>query len=87
VTSFQSNEEFFQVVRDLITKLEVGGHVAAAAELEDGFRCLNGLTDGWALFLESIEKVCTAHAKVFAPDERNALESIRAAAHKVVYRQ
>jgi hypothetical protein len=87
MASFRSNEEFFQTVADIISKLEVGGHRAAAAELRDGFRCLNGLTDGWSLFLESIEKVCTAHANVFAPDERKALELIRAAAHTAVYRK
>jgi hypothetical protein len=67
VTSFQSNEELFQGVRDLITKPEAGGHVAVAGESKNGIRCHNGLTDGWAHFLESIDGVCTAHAKGLAP--------------------
>jgi len=75
------------VVRGLIAKLEVGGHRTAAVELRDGFSCLNGLTDGWALFLEAIEKVCSTHAEAFAPDEREALDSIRAAARTAVYRR
>jgi hypothetical protein len=87
MASFQSNEEFFQLVGDLIARLEIGGHQAAAVELRNGFRCLNGLTDGWALFLEAIEKVCATHASAFAPDERNSLESIRATAHAAVYRR
>jgi len=54
---FRSNEEFFQAVADLMAKLEAGGHVQAAAELREGLGCLNGLTDGWALFLDSIQKL------------------------------
>ena len=87
MASFRSNEEFFQAVRDLMAKLEAGGHHQAAAELREGFRCLNGLTDGWALFLESIERVQATESKRFAPDDRKALEAIRAAAHAAVYRR
>ena len=50
----------------LLTRLDAGGHAEAAAELRRGFSCLNGLTDGWALFLESIEKVEAEHAARFA---------------------
>ncbi len=87
MVSFRSNEEFFQAVADLMAKLEVGGHPQAAAELRDGFGCLNGLTDGWALFLESIQRVEATHAEGFARDERKALERIRTAAHMAVYRR
>jgi len=87
MASFRSNEEFFHAVADLMTKLEVGGHPQAAAKLREGFGYLNGLTDGWALFLESIQRAENTHAKGFARDERNALERIRTAAHAAVYRR
>src|SRR5438874_2187800 len=87
LAAFRSNEEFFQAVADLMDKLEAGGHPQAAAELRDGFGCLNGLTDGSALFLESIQRVEATYARQFAPDERKALERIRRAVHRAVYRR
>jgi hypothetical protein len=87
MTDFRSSEELFQAVRDLIATLEAGGHPQAAATLRDGFRCLNGLTDGWALFLESIEEVKATEAKSLAQEQREALEAIRTAAHAAVYRR
>ncbi len=87
MASFRSNDEFFHAVEDLTAKLEAGGHVDAAAELRGGLRCLNGLTDGAALFLEAIERVQTTHAKRFTQDERKALAAVRAAVHRAVYRR
>ena len=87
MTGFRSNEELFQAVRDLVAQLDVAGHHQAAARLKDGFGCLNGLTDGWALFLEAIEAVQASEATRFAPDHRKALEALRAAAHAAVYRR
>ena len=83
---FQSNEEFFQTVKELITKLELNGHQDAAAQLRDGYGCLNGLTDGWALFLKSIDSVLATASKGFDQADRQALKVIRAAVHKTVYR-
>jgi hypothetical protein len=87
VTGFRSNEELFQAVRDLIATLEAGGHPQAAARLRDGFGCLNGLTDGWALFLEAIDAVQAGEATRFAPAHRKTLEAVRATAHAAVYRR
>jgi hypothetical protein len=87
VTGFRSNEELFQAVRDLIATLESGDHPQAAATLRDGLGCLNGLTDGWALFLEAIDAVQASAAKQLAPADRKALKALRAAAHAAVYRR
>jgi hypothetical protein len=87
MATFRSNEELFQAVAELTARLEAGGHRDAATALRDGFGCLNGLTDGWALFLQSIEKVAKTYAKRFAPDERRALAAIRAAVHQAVHRR
>jgi hypothetical protein len=84
---FSSNEQFFQAVQDLITKLEAEDHHEAAAELQAGFGCLNGLTDGAALLLESIEKVQASWGDRLAREDRIALEAIRAAVHTAVYRR
>jgi hypothetical protein len=87
MTSFQSSDELFEAVAKLSADLDVHGHSAAAAELRSGLACLNGLTDGWALFLESIDKVKASHAKRFDDEERKALRAIRAAVHSAVYRR
>ena len=83
--SFASSEELLAAVADLMTWLEASGHPQAAAELREGYRCLNGLTDGWALVLESIEKVETTHAPRWPRDEQETLKLIRKAVHKAVY--
>lgn len=85
--AFRSNEEFFHAVEDLTAKLEARRHVDAAAELRGGLGCLNGLTDGWALFLEAIERVQTIHANRLTGEERKALAAIQAAVHGAVYRR
>jgi hypothetical protein len=86
-TSFQSSEELFQAVRELVDRLEREGRTEAAAELRQGFGCLNGLTDGWALFLESIERVQAGMADQLERDERDVLGAIGRAAHRAVYQR
>ena len=54
---FKSNEELFQATNELIAALEKNRNSLAAEELRNGMRALNGLTDGWAAFLKSIQKV------------------------------
>ena len=83
----KSNEEFFRTVDVLLARLEASGHQQAVAKLRDGLSGLNGLTDGSALFLESIDSVQTTEAKRFDPDDQRALERIRAAVHRAVYRR
>jgi hypothetical protein len=87
MSRFQSNEEYFRAVEALIARLELGGHQRAADELRDGYRCLNGLTDGCALFLEAVERVRATQSERLSREDRQALETIRGAAHKAVYRR
>ncbi len=84
--NFQSTEELLQAARDLIARLEREGHDSAAAELRDGFACLNGLTDGWAMFLESIERVKRSGSKHLDREERRALDAIREDVREIVHR-
>ena len=81
MTAFRSADEFFQAIRYLCDNLDREGHGVAAAELRDGFACLNGLTDGWALFLKSVENVKAAHYKDFSAEHQSVFKSI----HKMVY--
>lgn len=83
---FASAEEYFEAARRLMTQLEHKAHDEAAAELREGFACLNGLTDGWAMFLESIEKVHAA-GHGLDPDDRRTLEALLKAARATVRRR
>ena len=74
-------------MRAFIAQLERDGHEQAARELREGYGCLNGLTDGWAQFLESIDRVRKTCSAGFNKDERESLKMIRAAAHRAVYRR
>jgi hypothetical protein len=55
--------------------------------LREGYGCLNGLTDGWAQFLESIDRVRKTSSAGFDKDDRESLKMIRAVAHRAVYRR
>lgn len=87
MTSFQSNDELFEAVHGLISNLRRAGHQNAAGKLQQGFACLNGLTDGWGDFLESIENVQAAHSRSFIPNDKRALDRIQKAVRAVVYRR
>lgn len=87
MAGFRSADELFEAARELFARLEAGGHRQAAAELREGFACLNGLTDGWALFLEAIRRVEAGPARGFAPEDRKALERIRKAVDAAVHRR
>jgi hypothetical protein len=83
--TLRSNEEFLRAVSELIARLDATGHADAAAELRDGLRSINGLTDGAARFLASVERVRSRAAARFAPEDQKALAAIRSAGHRAVY--
>ena len=85
--SFRSTVECLDAARELMTRLERRSHGEAAAALRSGFACLNGLTDGWALFLASIEKVQAVSADRLDPEDRRALEALQEAAQAAVHRR
>ncbi len=87
MAQFSSQQEFLQFVRDSIMRLHTSGHSLAALQLSDGFRLVNGLTDGWADFLEAVQKAQVQFAQALSSEEREALERIRAALHTLVYRR
>jgi hypothetical protein len=82
---FKSNEELFQTTSDLIAALEVSGNSLAAGELRSGMRALNGLTDGWAAFLESIRKVQKQYSSQLNSSQKSTLKNIHQAVYRRVY--
>ena len=81
-----SSEAFFGSVRTLIAQLERAGAAQAAEELRSGFDCLNGLTDGWALFMESLERVLDEQGTQLAAEHRAALQALLAQVRRTVFR-
>jgi len=84
---FKSNEKLFQAVNELIANLEKRGSISAAQELKKGFRLINGLTDGWALFLESIERLQNILPADSDADDLKNLLSIYETVYFAVYRK
>lgn len=76
----------FDTLARLSRELQDAGHSLAAADLNDGVRCVNGLTDGWALLLEAIEKVQMERANDLTPNQRVALDEVRVSVRSMVYR-
>ena len=87
MNGFATDREFCDFVRSCIFRLNEAGHSRAALQLSDGFRLLNGLTDGAADFLEVVQKVESEFAQLLSPQEREALERIRTAIDAAVYRR
>ena len=85
--TFGSSDELFEAVRSLIGEMRANGQTRVAEELEDGFKCLNGLTDGWALFLESIDAVLSSSLEGLTAPQSATLADVRAAVHRAVYRR
>ena len=84
--TYSSGEDFLNAVSDLISRIEKSGTVNAARELRSGFSCLNGLTDGWALFMESIETVLKVHGQRLSSDQHSELNVVLKTVKHAVYR-
>ena len=84
---FDSNAQYFAAVTDLALCLESEGHETAALEIREAMACINGLTDGWARFLEAIEAVERRLGNRISAEQREGLQAIRRAAYNAVYRR
>lgn len=84
---FSSNEELCAAARELILALKARGAAAPAGILHDGFGCINGLTDGWAIFLDAIIEVQEKFGHQLPDDEKQLLKNMHDAAYEAVYRR
>ena len=71
---YEANEDLFADFQQLVQRIEKGGNRRAAEKLRYGLSCLNGLTDGWGLLMESIEETIATHQSEL---EENDLTSLR----------
>lgn len=82
-----SNDELFAEIKNLICALEVKGSKSSALKLRDGMSSVNGLTDGWASFLDSIESVRKECQIKLDLDLDKRFQEIHAAVYQRVYRK
>jgi len=82
---FKSHEEFWHTVNGLIAELEASGNSPSAEELKRGKSLCTGLTDGWADFLESIEKVKKQYSPQLNSSQKSTLKNIHRAVYQRVY--
>ena len=87
MSSYRSSQEVVRAVEAMAASLEGQGHSHAADELKSGVRCLNGLTDGWALLLTSIENVQRMTGDKVPHTERLALASLQKAVRGIITRR
>ena len=84
---YKSNDKFFQALRNLIHRVEQQGNIGAAQQLREGLSCLNGLTDGWALLMESIGKTISENKGKIEANDMSELKDMLKVVRKVVYRR
>lgn len=84
---YKDNQEFFKDVRALQSELESHEEIEAAKEIRRGLSLINGLTDGWAMFLESLNKVNSEYSSSFTTEQKEKLCFYISLAHKAVYRE
>lgn len=82
---FKSHEEFWRTVNELIAELEKSGNSLASDEMKNGKSMVNGLTDGWADFLKSIEKVKKQNSPRLSSTQRSTLKNIHREVYQRVY--
>lgn len=83
---YQSNTYLFEAIKRLKGSLSSSGNEESDELLAEGMSSLNGLTDGWALLLESINTVIKNHSVTLSEQQNAELNKIRSAVHKMVYR-
>ena len=86
IKEYKDNQEFFTDVQALQKELENNGEFEAAKEIKEGIGLINGLTDGWAMFLESLNKVNLEYSSSFSTEQKEKLSYYIKLTHKVVHR-
>ena len=84
---YKDNQEFFNDVRAFQNELETIGEIEAAKEIKEGMSLINGLTDGWAMFLSSLNKVNSKYSSTLSAEQKEKLSFYINLTHKVVHRE
>ena len=84
--AFKNDAELFETVGELISELRLVGCESVAACVQAGFYSLNGLTDGWVIFFDHLERADKDLPKEAGPDIKKKLRRVLHAARCAVYR-
>jgi hypothetical protein len=84
---YRDNQEFFDDVRAFQIELEGLGEIEAADEIKDGMNLINGLTDGWAMLLDSLNKVKADFSSSLNSAQKDKLDIFITLTHRAVYRE
>jgi hypothetical protein len=87
IRPFTTLDDYFEAVRTLAGDLEAAGLTDVATEVREGFGCLNGLTDGWAMFLEGLDRAGQRGRGRLSRVQRARLREVRAVAFRFTYRR
>jgi hypothetical protein len=85
MTSFQSNEEFFAALRQLIERWCDQRRLDALARLLPAYLAFDGLTDGWAGLYEALKGTRALGREKFSDAEWELLHDLIGAAERAVY--
>lgn len=84
---YESSEAYFAAVRALVVELRETGNEVDSAELDDGFHCINGLTDGWAQHLDSLLELEQNREGRLSGSQAAEITNLCDAAYQAVYRK
>ncbi|MBX3245278.1 MAG: hypothetical protein KF685_12580 [Acidobacteria bacterium] len=80
-----TNQDLFNAAEHLISLLEEQNEQRAAELIREGLISLNGLTDGWAIFLEKITLARMLTNKEIDEDTLELLDNIYSSIRDIVY--
>jgi Ser/Thr protein kinase RdoA (MazF antagonist) len=87
MTRFQSNEEFFAVLRQQIERWCDQRRLRELAVLLPGYTSFFALTDDWARLCEALKATRAIGREKFAAAEWELLNDLISAAERAVYRR
>jgi len=79
-------QDVFNFTADLASRIESSGNAQVAYEIRNGLRSNTGLTDGWALFMKSLERALASSSGHISPRESEDLHDLLEFVRKAVYR-
>jgi hypothetical protein len=87
MTSFQSNEEFFDALRQQIERWCDQRRLRELAVLLPGYTPFFGLTDDWARLHEALRATRAIGREAFSAPEWELLNDLISAAERAIYRR
>ncbi len=84
---FESNSDYFEAVDNLAADLKKTGNIGDAEKLIDGLSAINGLTDGWADFLDYLLEVEANSGGELTNAQALTVKALCDVAHEAVYRK